>query len=104
MEKLLERLETFEKQRDILDLQEGVENMLTQRPPSIFHHLNELKEEACLKLFVKIIARNKGFTMESNLKKFGKEISFIFQGMYSFLFLATTYELQFQSSKTIYII
>ncbi|KAM6592720.1 hypothetical protein CsatA_000423 [Cannabis sativa] len=35
MEKLLERFETFEKQRDILDLQEGVENMLTQRPPSM---------------------------------------------------------------------
>ncbi|XP_062117713.1 putative disease resistance RPP13-like protein 1 [Humulus lupulus] len=35
MEKLLERLDTFEKQRYILDLQKGVEKIQSQRPPSI---------------------------------------------------------------------
>ncbi|KAF4396131.1 hypothetical protein G4B88_020768 [Cannabis sativa] len=35
MEKLLERFETFEKQKDILNLQEGVEKIMTHRPPSM---------------------------------------------------------------------
>ncbi|XP_062117672.1 putative disease resistance RPP13-like protein 1 [Humulus lupulus] len=35
MEKLLERLETFEKQRFILELQKGVEKIQSLRPPSI---------------------------------------------------------------------
>ncbi|XP_062117674.1 putative disease resistance RPP13-like protein 1 [Humulus lupulus] len=37
-------------------------------------HLNELNEEACLKLFVKVVSRNEEFTTESDLERIGKEI------------------------------
>ncbi|XP_062119281.1 putative disease resistance RPP13-like protein 1 [Humulus lupulus] len=37
-------------------------------------HLEELKEEACFKLFVKIVSGNKAFTVESDLGRMGKDI------------------------------
>ncbi|XP_062119316.1 putative disease resistance RPP13-like protein 1 [Humulus lupulus] len=39
-----------------------------------FRHLNELNEEACLKLFVKIVSRNEEFTADSDSTRIGKEI------------------------------
>ncbi|XP_062119312.1 putative disease resistance RPP13-like protein 1 [Humulus lupulus] len=38
------------------------------------HHLNELNEEACLKLFVNIVSRNEEFTADSDSTRIGKEI------------------------------